>query len=245
VGQVVNSEPHSGERRNPRGLAERQVIPLPALPQRHGLGGDVYEVLKQSIMDHIIEPGARLSIDALARELEVSQTPIREAMARLESDGLVNRVALRGYSASPVITRLELEDLFGLRLLLEPWAAGTAAERLDPDSAAALRTEMDSLTAVPDGTDYEVYKTLAAHDARFHDLLLGTAGNEAVRQAFERTHCHLHLFRLHYATGSGLGALREHRKVADAVLARKPLKARAAMEAHLNASLQRILAVFR
>jgi DNA-binding GntR family transcriptional regulator len=242
---VVNSEPQSGDGRSPRGLAERHAIPLPALPQRHGLGGDVYEVLKRSIMDHVITPGARLSIDALARELGVSQTPIREALARLGSDGLVNKVALRGYSASPVITPLELEDLFGLRRLLEPWAAATAAERLEADSAAALRAEVDSLTAVPDGTDYEVYKALAAHDARFHDLLLETAGNEAVRQAFERTHCHLHLFRLHYSTGSGLEALREHRKVAEAVLARKPATARSAMEDHLNASLQRILAVFQ
>jgi DNA-binding GntR family transcriptional regulator len=240
---LVN-ERHPGDERGSRGSALRPSVALPALPERHGLGGDVYEIIKRSIMDHVIEPGARLSIDGLARELGVSQTPIREAMARLESDGLVSKVALRGYSASPVITRPELEDLFGLRMLLEPWAASTAARRLDRQGAAALRAEVESLTVVPDGTDYEVYKVLAAHDARFHDLLLQTAGNEAVRQAFERTHCHLHLFRVYYATGSGTEALREHRRVADAVLAGDADEARQAMEAHLTASLARILEVF-
>lgn len=239
---MVN-EPNPGSDRGSRESAVRQAVSLPALPERHGLGGDVYEILKRSIMDHVIEPGSRLSIDGLARELGVSQTPVREAMARLESDGLVNKVALRGYSTSPVITRAELEDLFGLRMLLEPWAASSAAQRLDERGAAALRVEMESLTMVPEGTDYEVYKVLAAHDARFHDLLLELAGNEAVRQAFERTHCHMHLFRAYYATGGGTEALREHRRVADAVLAGDPDEARQAMESHLTASLARILEV--
>jgi len=239
---VIN-EPHSGDQRGSRESAARPAVSLPALPERHGLGGDVYEIIKRSIMDHIIEPGARLSIDGLARELGVSQTPVREAMARLESDGLVNKAALRGYSTSPVITRAELEDLFGLRMLLEPWAAASAAQRLDARTAAALRTEMESVTVVPEGTDYEVYKALAAHDARFHDLLLEAAGNEAVRQAFERTHCHLHLFRVYYATGGGTETLREHRRVAEAVLAGDDVEARRAMQSHLTASLARILEV--
>lgn len=191
----------------------------------------------------MIAPGARMSIDGLARELGVSQTPIREALARLESDGLVTKAALKGYSASPLLTREQLPDLFGLRRLLEPWAAAEAARRVTPDLASRIRAEMSSIPQAPDDASYEGYKALTAHDARFHDLLLEIAGNEAVRAAFARTHCHLHIFRYTYAGGHGVEALREHGAVSDAVIAGDPVAAEAAMSAHLDASLARLMAV--
>lgn len=225
--------------------ASRPASGLSALPQRQGLGDDVYEAVKRSIMDHDIAPGARMSIDGLARDLGVSQTPIREALARLESDGLVTRTALKGYSASPVLSHGEVVALFGLRALLEPWAAGEAAARVSAESAAAVRAEMESIARAPEGSTYEVYKALTAHDARFHDLLLRLAGNEAVRLAIARTHCHLHIFRLTYDGGQGGEALREHRRIADAVLAGDPAAASAAMAAHLEVSKARLMEVAR
>src|SRR4029450_9369594 len=104
-------------------------VNIPArLPQRQVLADDVYEAVKALVMDHVIAPGARVSIDGLARQLGVSQTPIREALARLESDGLVTKEPLRGYRAPQSLTRSEGDDLFQFRLLIEPWAASRAAE---------------------------------------------------------------------------------------------------------------------
>ena len=108
------------------------------LPQRQVLADDVYEAVKALVMDHVIAPGARVSIDGLARELGVSQTPIREALARLESDGLVTKEPLRGYSATPLLTRAEVDDLFQFRLLIEPWVAGRAAELASRDDHARI-----------------------------------------------------------------------------------------------------------
>jgi len=217
---------------------------LTRLPQRQVLAEDAYEAVKALIMDHVIEPGTRLNIDALARGLQISQTPIREALARLEADGLVTKTALRGYSATALLSRAELQDLFGLRLLIEPWAASMAAERVDDAAIAALEAEMASLTEVPEGSSYEVYRAIAAHDNRFHDLILAIAGNEMVRQAFERTHCHLHLFRLFYAGGLGGHALQEHRSIVNAVSRRDAAASAAAMKAHLEASSVRLLAAY-
>src|SRR4051812_5975759 len=70
-------------------------------PVRSVLADRVYELIKVKLMDNVVEPGARLSIDALSREMDVSATPIREALARLESDGLVVKRAHRGYTAAP------------------------------------------------------------------------------------------------------------------------------------------------
>ena len=71
------------------------------LPQRQALADDVYEAINALLMDSIIAPDARITIDTLARQLGVSPTPVREALARLESDGLVVKQGLRGYFATP------------------------------------------------------------------------------------------------------------------------------------------------
>src|SRR3712207_4453999 len=108
-----------------------RLTELAPLPQRQLLGDTVYEAVKALVMDDVLAPGERVSIDRLARELAVSPTPLREALARLESDGLVRKEAMRGYSVAPLLTAREVAELYELRLLLEPWAARRAAERAD------------------------------------------------------------------------------------------------------------------
>lgn len=78
-------------------------------------------------MSQKIQPGDRISIDNLARELGVSQTPIRKALSRLEAQGLVVKTHLIGFSAASQMDRARLDQLYELRLLLEPFAAGKAA----------------------------------------------------------------------------------------------------------------------
>lgn len=212
-------------------------------PQRQILTDEVYESLKTAIMNGDIPPGGRVNIDALARDLQVSQTPLREALARLESDGLVTKTALKGYSVSPVLTRTDFEDLYQLRLLLEPWAAARCAERVGAAGRARLEAEMASCPeASPEG-GYEEYRRMTEHDQRFHGLIAQLAGNKAVQTAFERTHCHLHLFRIFYAHRIGAQTLQEHRRILDALRKGAPEEAEAAMRDHLEASRARLDAV--
>lgn len=89
---------------------------------------------------------------------------------------------------------------------------------------------------VPSGDGFRAYQDFAAHDTRFHTLLTRLSGSEQVRLAFERTHCHLHLFRLYFAHDIGSEALAEHRLIADAVIAGDPAGAERAMLAHLDTS---------
>ncbi len=71
----------------------------------------VYDNIYHRLMSLEIAPGARIPIDVLAREIGVSQTPIREALSRLEREGLVRKEHLVGYSAAPQWTRKQFEDL--------------------------------------------------------------------------------------------------------------------------------------
>ncbi|MFF3788152.1 GntR family transcriptional regulator [Streptomyces sp. NPDC001933] len=69
------------------------------------------------VMDHVIQPGARLGIESLSRTLRVSASPVREALARLEVDGLVVKRSLAGYRATELLTGGGVEELFEMRLL--------------------------------------------------------------------------------------------------------------------------------
>jgi DNA-binding GntR family transcriptional regulator len=204
--------------------------------RRLTLTEDVYASVQALIMDHVVAPGERINIDALARQLEVSPTPVREALARLEADGLVRKRPLAGYTAAPLLTRAEFEELVEMRLILEPAAARRAATG-DLD-AVALRAEAD----LPD-RDAGI-AAFTAQDARFHHLLAELAGNRMLHEAIVRLRSHLHLFRLHFpAAHYGISA-REHHVVVDAIAARDPDAAGAAMRQHIAAARERHLPYF-
>ncbi|HEX4246829.1 MAG TPA: GntR family transcriptional regulator [Pseudonocardia sp.] len=208
---------------------------------RQILTDSVYDAVKALIMDDAVTPGAKLNMDGLARDLAVSQTPIREALARLESERLVVKEPLRGYTSAPLLSRTAFEDLYEFRLHLEPWAAGHAARLVDEESRAELATELATCAVQPPpGGGYADYKPLASHDARFHDLVMRLAGNRTARAALADTHCHLHIFRLFYTSGTGAGVHSEHAKVVDAISAGDPAAATSAMREHLEAARDRL-----
>lgn len=210
---------------------------------RLALPDAVYEQLTARIMDHAIAPDARLNIEEIARELGVSPTPVREALARLESDGLVAKEPLRGYRTTAVLTPGELAQVFEFRGVVEPWAAARAAGRRTEADAAALRAELDAAPAADavNGSDYAHYAALAQHDQRFHTLVLQIAGNGVLTAAFERTNAHLHQFRYGFASRSTAATLTEHQEIAAAIERGEVRTARTAMAAHLRAAHDRII----
>ncbi|GLY47228.1 GntR family transcriptional regulator [Lentzea sp. NBRC 102530] len=211
------------------------------IPTRRVLADDVYEQIRALIMSDGMAPGARVNIDELARRLDVSPTPVREALARLESEELVSRLPLRGYSVTDLLNRKQVADLYALRLLLEPPSAALAALNMTPESAQQIEDELATCPAAPADNAYDDYKNLTAHDQRLHELILRIAGNDAVLQSFIKTHCHLHLFRLNFQQPFGVQTITEHRAIVDALIAGDPEAASAAMTAHLEIARARLL----
>ena len=204
---------------------------------------EVYSALRQSILDGDIAPGTRINIDAVSRRLGVSQTPVREALQHLEGDNLLVYYPGRGYSTTPLLSLPELRSLFEFRLLVEPWAARSAAVDRLSNPSAALRAELEVLERQVDDT-VNVRQDLLAHDARFHDLILASAGNPVVQQAYVQTHCHLHMFRLYPSDLDSEVTLMEHRGIRDAIAAADPVAAEEAMSAHLRSSFHRFARAF-
>ncbi|WP_328444428.1 GntR family transcriptional regulator [Amycolatopsis sp. NBC_00438] len=182
-----------------------------------------------------------MNIDEIARELGVSGTSVREALARLESEELVGRLPLRGYRVTELLNRKEVDDMYALRLLLEPPSAALAAASMSDSRVSALEAELATCPAAPVDDAYSDYKALTAHDARLHELILQLAGNVAVEQAFARTHCHLHFFRLNYNQPFGEHTIAEHRTIVDALVAGSASGARKAMTAHLEVARDRLV----
>jgi len=218
---------------------------LPSLTSgaRVMLGDEIYVVLQQAIMDGTIPPDERLNAGELARRFDVSPTPVREALARLEADRLVEKHALKGYRTTDLLAEKELIELFELRLLLEPGSAARAAERRNAADSADLLAEVEHAHDAVGKPD--AYAVLAQHDVRLHDKVFRAARNETVRQAYARTHCHLHTFRLAYTGSYVSDTVDEHGAVVAAIVAGDPAVAEAAMRRHIEQSRERLLGVFR
>ncbi|QQR36970.1 GntR family transcriptional regulator [Devosia oryziradicis] len=202
------------------------------------LGDAVYAAIFERIMALEITPGERISVDAVARELGVSQTPIREALTRLEDEGLVQKTPLVGYSATARLSADEITHLYEIRLQLEPFAARKCAALMPEAVIEQLEALILEMAGLKSG-GVEAYAQFAQLDMAFHDQIAVSAGNPLVAEALGRLHAHVHLFRLQARAGVPDDANQEHAALVTAIQARDGDRAEAAMREHIERSWQR------
>jgi DNA-binding GntR family transcriptional regulator len=212
------------------------------IKRAQGIVDEVYDLIRADIMSLRIPPDTRISIDNLARQLGVSQTPIREALSRLEATGLVIKQHFVGYCSAPQLDRRQLDELYELRLLLEPYAASCAAQRM---SDADLQTVAQLAKAMEPGDSRTSYDRFAVQDSELHDLIAIGSGNTLIRDALARLHTHLHIFRLRFHSEVTKEAYAEHAELVAALTARLPAAAAQAMRTHIEKSYQRLKAYTR
>jgi DNA-binding GntR family transcriptional regulator len=195
-----------------------------------GLAEEVYRRIRADIMSLRLPPDSRVSVDSLARELGVSQTPIREALSMLEANGLVSKRHFAGYATSPRMDRAQLDDLFEFRLLIEPHAARKAAEGMADSDMAALASGESALS----------HDAFADMDTDFHRLIAQGAGNHLIADSLARLHIHVHIFRSCFRSEITEEAVHEHNAIIAALRARDGVKAEAAMRRHIELSYGRL-----
>ncbi|WP_026819827.1 GntR family transcriptional regulator [Arthrobacter castelli] len=219
--------------------------------KRQVLRDDVCEALLDMILEEELKPGATISIDGLAKELGISPTPMREALAYLEHTGLVARAALKGYTVAPRLSPEQMADLIDARAIIELAAVSQAAqhpsallERLraahrNHREAAAEVTAGDS--AVPSARAMREYFNA---DWAFHLVLVEASGNQFLHGMLEGLGAHLH--RMVQSAGRGVFdadiALTEHGQVLAAIEAGDRDRAVGAMRTHLANTQTRALA---
>jgi len=218
---------------------ERSAVRRPAR-----LGDEVYEVLYAQLMTLRIPPGGRISVDNLVRTLGVSQTPIREALSRLEAQGLVVKTHLVGYRAADQLDRSRFEELYELRLLLEPFAAGRVAATADSDVIDTLRSLDADMRRSCQSDTRATYGQFAKHDAAFHSCIASRSGNDLLFESLTRLHTHVHLFRLFYLARATTEANVEHADIIQAIADHDSAKAEASMARHIASSRTRFIGAF-
>lgn len=205
----------------------------------------IYEELLSRVLSSEMEPGSRITIDALGRQLGVSQTPIREALQRLAVEGVVVHHHLSGYRVASKITQQQFEHLVEVRLVLEPVAARSAADNMPAemfDDLDQLNAEMDEV--LDDSDTDRSYAVFSRLDAQLHDLIALGGGNPYVREALGRLHTHAHLFRLANFAQITTQAVGEHAEVLRALRRRDPGEAALAMRHHIKLSAERFRTSF-
>src|ERR1700712_642343 len=185
---------------------------------RQVLADHVYDELIESLVDGRVAAGSALNIDALAREMEVSQTPIREALARLESTGLVRRTALKGYRVAPVLSTEELVELMDARLVLEPVNAFLACNRVTDSLVAVMDTAIADMAAAPTGPTFADFREYLEADERFHNHIAEAASHRFLLSAYAALGGQVQRMRLFAGDGvpDAEHAIREHGRIRDA-----------------------------
>lgn len=198
-----------------------------------------YDYLQMALVTLQITPGERIAIDQVARKLNISQTPVREALSKLEAKKLVVKTPNVGYRASPQMTRKEVRDLYTLRQLIEPYAARQAAGAMTARSVKILQAIGRAMSAIADG-DPDAYSEFAAADDRLHGLIAALGGNRLVADVIEGLQAHIHIFRALHSTNAPSEAAAEHQLVIDALIAGDADAAERAMHNHLLRAHQRM-----
>lgn len=143
------------------------------LRETTSVNAQVLSALRAAVISGELAPGSLYSVQTLATQLGVSRTPVREALIKLAQQGMVRFERNRGVRV--LLTSLhDLEEVFALRLLLEPAATRRAVDRLDAAQLKELRRTFAHMERAAKSDDEF---TMFEHDRRFHRVLLEAAGN--------------------------------------------------------------------
>lgn len=140
---------------------------LESLPQRRSLGQDVYRRLKKAILRGELSPGSRLVESRLAGALGISRTPVREGIHKLERESLVKQGPAGGFFVAG-LTLEDVRETFGIRSVLESYAARLAAEKHEAKELIPLDRKIKEYQTSMDRGDLG---PLLRINTEFHDLL--------------------------------------------------------------------------
>lgn len=200
--------------------------PTAGAVERRVLRDRVYDVILDQLLNGDVQPGARLGIDLLAKELDVSPTPVREALVQLERTGLVSREARRGYRVAAPLSVAQTAELFDARIVIETGAAAFAARRaseLLPELVDVHERHRRTAEAVLElrDDDPRMPARLSEYfdaDWRFHQSIFTRCGNSHLQQMAESLGTHMHRRRQSSMgrTNDVALAVAEHDAIVDA-----------------------------
>jgi DNA-binding GntR family transcriptional regulator len=208
------------------------VAAVRSLADHQSLRERIVARLRRAIITGELAPKSRLLEPELARQLNVSRTPLREAIRQLEAEGFVTTVPRIGCSVSE-ITPQDAADLYAIRTVIEGLAARQAAENPDPSKREVLENILADLAKRT--ADYRQYHEISG---RFHDIIVEMSGNRRLQGIYHGLAQHVSRMRTLSLAVRGRPeiSLRGHRRIATAILRGRGAEAERAMRAHIDAA---------
>jgi DNA-binding GntR family transcriptional regulator len=198
----------------------------------------VHEHLRQEILDNRFPPGSELNEVALSRSLGVSRGPVREALGRLASEGLVTIRPRRG----AVVTALSTQQFlaaYQVREALETLAIRLAVPRVGPDDLARLQALVDEMVVCADSSDVEAFFRA---NAAFHATFVDVSGNAMLQDAMSRLLGQMGRYQMRSVAlrGSLRRSTMEHKAILRAVRAGDADKAERLLGEHIRIPQRRL-----
>lgn len=209
-------------------MATKELLPLRSLSKSR----EVFERLRDAIWSGDLAPGTPIRESHLAKQLNVSQVPVREALLQLEHLGLVVRVPDRGTTVTK-LTRTEILQMMEVRRHLEELAFQLAAPRITKEAETILRCH---LTRMQDLVLKKDHFGVAEEDFGFHRTVWKASGNDVLEKTLERLCIAVYAFvslKRHAAGETMKSAVRSHKLLLDALLSGDPECIRARVIEHL------------
>jgi DNA-binding GntR family transcriptional regulator len=203
------------------------------------MGARVYQVLLDSIISGRMESGDPLRPDAIACQLGVSTTPVREAMQRLEGDGLAIKLPYQGWFVRE-FTELQIRELYELRAALECFSVRLACQRITEDEIAWLyqhQVKGEAALAGKDMDDYRIY------NSDLHAAIMRAAKNSYLLAMMSqlRLQSEMLMAKTIHITGRPIRAMEEHHRLIELIQRRDAKAAEQLMEHHILSALEDIV----
>jgi DNA-binding GntR family transcriptional regulator len=203
------------------------------------LGARAYRALWEDIVRGRIDFGAQLRPDAIAEQLDISVTPVREALHRMERDGLILKLPYRGWFVRE-FTEQEVRELYEMRAALESFSVGRACDRITAEELAWLRDHQTVGEAALRAGNMEAYRI---YNRDLHAAITDAARNTYLSSAMGQLtlQSQMLMAKTIRLVGRPSRAIEEHREVIDLIAARKRAEAQALIERHILSALEDIL----
>lgn len=211
---------------------ERRLIPV-KLDTYKPLREIVFESIREAIINGTLKQGERLMETQLAEELGVSRTPVREAIRKLELEGLVVMVPRKGAYVAGISAR-DAADILEIRAALEGLAAKLAAERITPDEIEELSNDIEGMGQAIDKGDLD---TAIEYDTKFHTVLISASRNTRLVSMVSNLQEQVMRFRVMLTiTRQDLArdSLLEHRRIVDALSRKDRFLAQSLAKEHVE-----------
>ena len=192
----------------------------------------VFNTLRHAILRGELKPGERLMEIQLANKLGVSRTPIREAIRKLELEGLVLMIPRKGAEVAE-ITEKSLRDVLEVRGSLEELAVDLACERISKEQIAELKV---AATAFEEALQTGELTEYAEADVRFHDIIYSATDNQRLVQLLYNLREQMYRYRVEYLKRQEVHQtlLEEHQYIIECIESRNKECAKAAIRTHIE-----------